>query len=122
MNVAIVGSRDWPYADLVRNAVKSLHKDDVVVSGGARGVDTIAENTAKRLGLETLIFEAEWDRWGKSAGYIRNKDIVKAADRIIAFQLDGSRGTQHTIDLARKAGKPVKLTTYSKKKGLKTVE
>lgn len=119
MNVAIVGSRDWKYIDLVRAAVKSLDKDDVVISGGARGVDTIAENFAKKRGLEVLIFEADWDRHGKAAGYIRNKEIVKAADRIIAFQLDESKGTQHTIDLARKAGKPVKLTSYSREKGLR---
>lgn len=107
--VAIVGSRDWPDRSAVIAAVDGLADDDVVVSGGARGVDTTAARAAQRRGLRVIVHPADWKNLGKRAGYVRNADIVNEADRVIAFQYNGSKGTQHTIDLARKAGKPVEL-------------
>lgn len=118
MRVAIVGSRDWPFADQIRNAVASLEPTDVLVSGAARGTDTIAENAALQRGLQTIIHPADWDTHGKSAGYIRNKYIVRDADRVIAFQYKRSKGTQHTIDIAKKKGIPVKLIEYTDEAGL----
>jgi hypothetical protein len=56
------------------------------------------------------IFPADWERYGKRAGPIRNAEMVKAgADVVLAFPLPGGRGTQHTIRLAREAGIPVKV-------------
>lgn len=120
LKVAIVGSRDWKYHKEVEKAVLSLPRGSVVVSGGARGVDTYAENFARKHGYEVEIYPADWDRHGKSAGYIRNKDIVAAADRLIAFQQNQSRGTQNSIDLAMKRGIPVKVVTYKQGEGLKS--
>jgi hypothetical protein len=54
-------------------------------------------------------YPALWDVYGKSAGYRRNADIVKAADRIVAFWDGKSSGTKHTIKLAKQAGKPVEI-------------
>jgi hypothetical protein len=76
------------------------------VSGGARGADSIAAQWAKAWGYEMFVFPADWDKYGKSAGYRRNKDIVDYADIVVAFWDGKSKGTQHTIDLATKQGKP----------------
>ena len=106
-SVAIVGSRDWPDEGAVRDYVYSLDLDDTVVSGGARGVDTIAEIAAIERGLAFLKFVPKWDLYGKSAGMIRNKDIVKASDRVVAFHHNGSKGTALSIQLAKDLNKPV---------------
>jgi len=107
MKVAVVGSRDYRRLDLVRSFVAGLHADTVVVSGGARGVDTEAEEAAEARGLEVVVLEPEWDRLGRAAGLIRNKDIVNAADRVVGFWDGASRGTVHSLRLAVKSGKPV---------------
>lgn len=111
MKVAIVGSRDFPNLDAVTEYIKTLDSDDVVVSGGAKGVDITAEIEAKRRGLRVEIFYPNWEKYGKSAGMIRNSLIVEHCDRLVAFQHSASRGTQNSIDKARKAGKPVEVIT-----------
>lgn len=77
------------------------------MSGGARGVDIIAERAARARDLSTHIIFADWTKHGKSAGYRRNVAIVAVAHRVVAFWDGQSRGTKHTVDIARKAGKPV---------------
>lgn len=105
--VAIVGSREFKRLDLVVDFVNSLEPDTVVVSGGARGVDRTAEEAAEKRGLTTLIFPAEWDKYGIQAGFLRNRLLVKACDYVCAFYNGTSRGTWDTIQKARKAGKKV---------------
>lgn len=103
MKVAIVGSRDWVDLSRVVTQVGTIAWEDpasVIVSGGAPGVDKTAEETAEELGLETLIFPADWDKYGKGAGFVRNKLIVEAADVVIAFWNGESKGTKNTIDEA----------------------
>lgn len=104
--VAIVGSRDWEDHEMVRAYVYSLDEDDTVVSGGARGVDQWAQIYAEERGLKTIIFPADWKQHGKRAGLLRNHDIVRECVRLVAFWDGESTGTQHSIGLARKAGKP----------------
>lgn len=111
MRVAFVGSRDYPRLDLVRNAVRGLPEGSTVVSGGARGVDSVAAEAAEVYGHSTMIFPAAWrtknGKFDKGAGYKRNKDIVRAADKIVAFYDGQSKGTAHTIKLALAAKKPL---------------
>lgn len=104
--VAIVGSRNYPRLDLVRQYVASLAEDTVVVSGGARGVDETAEQAARERGLQVESRPANWEH-GKLAGFRRNSEIVAAADEVVAFWHAQSRGTFDTITKARKTGKPV---------------
>jgi len=105
--VAIVGSRSWTDYEMVRDYVYSLEVDDVVVSGGARGPDEWGQIYAEERGLDTLIFPADWKTHGRRAGMLRNRDIVKACDRLVAFWDKASKGTANSIALARSAGKPV---------------
>jgi hypothetical protein len=91
--------------------VASLPDGDVVVSGGAPYVDTFAERAAlRRFGPEGVsIHRADWEQFGKRAGFLRNPIIVDDSDKIHAWWDGRSRGTAHTIGLARKAGKPVTI-------------
>lgn len=104
-----MGSRDFPDMDAVRQVVQGLPPATVVISGGARGVDSIAAEEARRHGLEVIVVKAEWDRLGKSAGMIRNGEIVRLADEVIAFWDGKSRGTRDTIQKAHAAGKPCRV-------------
>ena len=110
MHVAIVGSRDITDMMYVDKAVADAGWHiDCVVSGGARGVDSLAREWAEREDVDFIVHEALWDTYGKRAGYLRNVDIVADSDAIIAVKRPHSKGTQHTIDLATKAGKPVHI-------------
>lgn len=105
MKVAIVGSRDYPHERSVRRFVRGLAQETVVISGGARGVDTWAEQEAVAIGISTNVILADWETLGKSAGIKRNYAIVDAADVVVAFWDGHSRGTAHTIEYARKQHK-----------------
>lgn len=102
--VAVVGSRDYNRLDEVDEFVGSLPSDCVIVSGGARGVDSAAVIAAKKYGLKYKVWEADWNRYGKQAGFIRNYQIVHDSDCVVAFWDKTSRGTKHTIDYARDRG------------------
>ncbi len=107
---AIVGSRDWPNLEEVRALVRHIHglqPNALIVSGGAEGVDRAAQEEAERIGMRTLVFLPDWKAHGRRAGFVRNEKIVQFADYVLAFQWEESRGTQLTIDLARKHDKPL---------------
>ncbi|MDD4352254.1 MAG: hypothetical protein PHU71_04745 [Candidatus Gracilibacteria bacterium] len=74
--------------------------------------DRFAEQLAKDIGAKTLVFKADWDKYGKSAGYRRNVDIVKNSDIVIAFWNGISKGTRHTIDISLVNDKPIFVYNY----------
>lgn len=82
------------------------------VSGGARGADSLAQRFANEFERPIIVHEALWDLYGKAAGYIRNVDIVKDADIVIAFWDGVSKGTKHSIDLAKKQNKIVEIIKW----------
>lgn len=112
--VAVVGSRDFPSQYMVERVIYELPKSCIIVSGGARGVDTWAEQVAKYHGRDTEIFYPEWQKYGKSAGYVRNNIIVSSCDILIAFWDGKSRGTKHSINLANYMKKPCIIVRYEK--------
>lgn len=71
------------------------------MSGGARGVDSWAVATALHHGRETLVFEPDWAKHGKVAGFVRNNEIVRNCDLVVAFHFGNSKGTKHTIGLCK---------------------
>jgi hypothetical protein len=109
MRIAIIGSRGFSEPRKVTDYVASLPDAAVVVSGGARGVDTWAERAARARGLGVEIHPAEWEKYGKRAGFVRNYAIVKDADRVVAFWDGQSKGTAHSIRIAREMGKDVEI-------------
>ena len=70
MRIAIVGSRNYTDADGVVEYVNSLPDDTIVITGGADGVDSIAEGAARKRGLEVIIYRPDWDTFGRAAGPI----------------------------------------------------
>ena len=78
MRVAIIGGRDFNDYGLLEDTLKSFKdKMSLVVSGAARGADILGERWAINNGIKTLIFPANWEKYGKRAGFIRNEDIIK---------------------------------------------
>jgi hypothetical protein len=112
MKLAVVGGRDFSDVDLFNKSIKEYNGIDCIVSGGARGADSMGEQYANRNGITTKIFYPEWDRYGRSAGYKRNVLIVEYADEVIAFWDGVSRGTKHSIDIAKSMNKKVNIVNY----------
>ena len=118
----IAGSRTFNDAELLEKTMDRLltNKQQVlIISGGARGADTLAENYAKKRGYKTLIMPAEWDKYGKSAGYKRNAKMHETLscfeDRACVLFWDGkSKGTQHNIPLAEKHNTQIRIIRFDR--------
>jgi len=117
MRVAVVGSRSFNDYSFMENALDSYCKAGMIskiVSGGAKGADTLAKRYAKEHDIDFEEFTAQWDFFGKSAGYRRNIKIVDNSDMIVAFIVKGfeNKGTNHTIKIAYDKGKDVVICEY----------
>lgn len=111
MKIAIVGSRTFTNYEMMCAFIERSLSDaefnsiEAVVSDGARGADTLAEQYARENGLELIVFPAEWERYGRKAGPLRNVKIIQECDLCFAFWDGQSRGTEHDIDLCKEMGK-----------------
>jgi len=113
MKLAIIGSRTFEnYSILIKNLDPLKPKITQVISGAAKGADSLGEKWAKGNNIPTLIFPADWNKHGKRAGFIRNEDIIKNCDCCIAFWDGKSKGTAHSISLCEKYDKPYKIISY----------
>ena len=113
--VIIAGGRDFNDYELLLNTIWPLLKGDnniEIVSGGASGADKLGEKFAESFGLPISRFLANWSMYGKSAGPMRNLEMAKYADELIAFWDGKSRGTKHMIDTATKSGLVVTVINY----------
>ena len=110
MKLAIIGSRTFNDYNFLNEVLESFKpKLTLVVSGAAKGADTLGEKWAIQNKIQTLIFPADWEKYGKRAGFIRNEDIIKNCDCVIAFWDGESKGTKHSISLCEKYNKPYKI-------------
>ena len=115
MKIGVVGSRGFNNYKLLKDTLdKYLSEATVIVSGGAKGADSLGERWANENGLETLIHLPNWDKHGKSAGFLRNYKIIEDSNIIIAFWDGLSRGTEHTIYNARAEDKEVIIVYFNK--------
>lgn len=102
MKVIIAGSRDiTDMAEINAAIADSKFEITEVVCGMARGVDLLGKAWANYLGIPVTQFPADWDRYGKRAGYRRNIEMGEYADALIAVWDGVSLGTKHMIDIAR---------------------
>ena len=113
----IAGGRDFnDYKKLEKKCLNRLEKysqkEVTIVSGGAIGTDKLGEKFAKKFGLSIERHLADWDYYGKLAGYRRNKEMAEKADILIAFWDGDSRGTQDMIRQARGEGLVVHIIRY----------
>lgn len=113
-SVIIAGGRNFDDYDFLVDSINSLdmHHPVEVVSGKARGADTLGERYAKENLYPVKEFPADWNTHGRSAGPIRNKEMADYADGLIAFWDGQSRGTKNMIDTAKKLGLEVKVFHY----------
>ena len=124
--VIVAGSRDFnDYEFLCETLDKELLDlteandiiDDIqIVSGTAKGADKLGERYAKQNQYSVQQFPADWNTFGKKAGYIRNEEMAKYADACICFWDGESRGTKHMIDLAKKYNLLTKVVLYNNTK------
>lgn len=112
--ILVTGSRNWTLIGVIVAALEPLHRNfpyAVLVSGACpTGADRIAEDVWESLGGTVERHPANWEKYGKAAGPIRNEEMVDlGADVCLAFPLPGSRGTVHCMQAAREAGIPVRV-------------
>ena len=113
MRIGVIGSRGFNNYDLVCDELNPLLNDiELIVSGGAKGADTLGERWANENNIRTLIFKPDWNKWGKRAGFIRNTDIIANSDYVIAFWDGVSPGTLSSIKLSEKSGTKIKIVKY----------
>jgi hypothetical protein len=113
--IAIVGSRNFlDYAKFVSIIDKLLKTFNVatIVSGGAKGVDSLARKYANDNQINLIELLTDWHAHGKSAGFIRNIDIVDKADLVFAIWDGKSKGTKHSIDISNKQQKLTIVFNY----------
>ena len=84
----------------------------IIISGGARGADTLGEKYAQDEGFSLEVFPANWNKFGKSAGFIRNEQMAEIADALIAFWDGKSHGTKHMIEIMENKKLLVRVVNY----------
>lgn len=111
--LAIVGSRLFEdvgkFEDTVQEWIKKYGRPTIVISGGAHGADEMAKKFAEKEKIEYCEFSPDWKTLGKSAGLIRNSQIVDACTHVLAFPMEGGKGTQDTIKKAKQKNKHVTI-------------
>jgi predicted Rossmann fold nucleotide-binding protein DprA/Smf involved in DNA uptake len=117
MVFGVVGSREFTDYSFMKKTLDyylEIGSIDKIISGGARGADTLAKKYAMDNEIPFQEFIAEWEQYGKSAGFIRNEKIVNNIDMLVAFPVKGieNKGTMHSIRLAQKQNKDVVICEY----------
>lgn len=113
LKVAVVGSRSFQNSSFLSSVLDQLREqvgDFTLVSGGARGADTLAATWALQRDLLITEHLPDWSKHGRRAGIIRNRDVVDDADLLLAFWDGDSPGTAHVIEYAREVH--VSLVVY----------
>lgn len=105
MRLLICGSRRWKSREVILRAIKQL-SPSLIIEGECRGADKLAASVAEELGIPVLKFPAEWSRFGRRAGPIRNQQMLDEGkpDYVLAFPVAESRGTWDMVRRAKKAG------------------
>jgi hypothetical protein len=119
VRVLVCGGRHWGDAQTIKDRLAQLPERSTVIHGAAAGADYLGCAAAMQLSFNVESYPADWDRYGRSAGPIRNEQMLKAKpDLVLAFHadLEHSRGTKHMVTIARKAGVPVEVITGEEKK------
>lgn len=112
--VLVCGSRNWHDPEAIYGKLRELDASSwEVIHGGARGADVMADRAASRLGLATQSLPPDYQAFGKDAPHVRNDEMLKLADRVIAFWDGSSSGTKSVIEKARRAGIPVEVEEAS---------
>lgn len=108
MNLIIAGCRYFTDRKLIYEGIDSFIKEygtpDLIIEGGAKGVDRMAYYYAKDNDIPVKVFPANWNKYGRAAGPIRNEEMAKHGTHLLAFWDGKSRGTKNMIEMAKKHG------------------
>lgn len=121
MMVVVGGCRNYEnfeeLSEFIDFCIKDIKKENelIFLSGGCRGTDILGERYAMERGYKVLRFSADWRKYGRAAGPIRNEKMVQKADLVIAFWDGKSKGTGSLIKYAKKYNKNVKVKTIDLK-------
>jgi len=108
--VIISGDRNWDDDELrtkMRNVLRKVDNGTEIIHGGCKGVDKVAGEIAKELSISCVVFSADWNKYGKAAGPVRNKQMLDyGAGIVIAFHknISESKGTKDMMKQAEKRG------------------
>lgn len=108
LKTIVSGSRNFNDFPLLEKELLNQNIS-LIISGLARGADLLGLKFAKKHNVSYLEFPANWDKYGKSAGYKRNYEMLSEAEQLIAFWDGQSKGTKHMIDISSKKGIKVKI-------------
>jgi hypothetical protein len=117
MRIVVAGGRDFNNYALLKEKLdyylQNLPKENIIIiSGTAKGADSLGERYAAENGLKCERFPADWNKHGKKAGILRNEDMANQSDALIAFYDGQSRGTGHMIGYCKRKGLKVKVVKY----------
>ncbi len=104
MKLLVVGSRSITEFDLSPYISNNV---DTIISGGAIGIDTLAEQYADFHHLSKYIIRPRYDLYGRAAPLFRNEQMVDIADAVLIVWDGSSNGTKHTLQYVKKTNKPV---------------
>lgn len=116
--VIIAGSRGFSNYKLLKEKCNEYLREKrkeyniIIISGGARGTDTLGEKYAQEEGFSLEVFPANWNKFGKSAGFRRNEQMAEVADALIAFWDGKSHGTKHMIEIMENKKLLVRVVNY----------
>ena len=116
--IIIAGGRDFMDYNLLKEKVNKILQEKrvshkiVIISGCARGADTLGLRYASENAFDVEEYPANWDKYGKKAGYMRNVEMAENADALIAFWDGKSKGTKHMIDIATERNLPTRVIKY----------
>ncbi len=115
MKVIIAGGRDFDDYDMLCQRVDrilSRQTEIEIVSGAAKGADKLGERYAEERGYNITRFIADWNRYGKRGGYIRNEDMANYADALILFWDGMSKGSKHMLEIASEYDLKIRVIYY----------
>lgn len=117
LKCAIVGGRDFDDYGFMKKVLDgqfdNLSFVESIVSGGAKGADTLAERYAKEIGRPMVVFKPDYKSYGRGAALVRNTQIIEYADVVYAFWDGRSKGTRDAINKAKKMGKILHVIKYN---------
>lgn len=103
MNICVNGSRGFQDYELMQESLRPYFSaDDVLLSGGAKGADSLAEKFAAENGIRVIRYLPDWEKYGKPAGIIRNEEMLNSSQMLISFHDGKSPGTAHAISYAKR--------------------
>lgn len=106
MKLLVTGSRNITNFDISAFIPQNT---ELIISGGAKGIDEIAEKYADKMKISKLIIRPQYFKYKRNAPLKRNEIMVDICDEVLAFWDGISTGTKHTISYAKKKNKPVEV-------------